>query len=151
MQVWALAKLTIRARKSTRVSQGADPKRPAEPRRAEGRREGEAVMTARRPSRGGGLGIEARAEVARCAAKAWTAQYSTAQSMVGGTTATTVGDLELRVSEQPAHVLDDRHVVCPVGGLAPLCMTSTDGETKRNLNKVATSPEERARGQEAPR
>ena len=53
-------------------------------------------MTARRPSRGGGLGIEARAEVARCAAKAWTAQYSTAQSMVGGTTATTVGDLELR-------------------------------------------------------
>ena len=108
-------------------------------------------MTARRPSRGGGLGIEARAEVARCAAKAWTAQYSTAQSMVGGTTATTVGDLELRVSEQPAHVLDDRHVVCPVGGLAPLCMTSTDGETKRNLNKVATSPEERARGQEAPR
>ena len=82
-------------------------------------------MTARRPSRGGGLGIEARAEVARCAAKAWTAQYSTAQSMVGGTTATTVGDLELRVSEQPAQVLDDRHVVCPVGGLAPLCMTST--------------------------
>ena len=37
-------------------------------------------MTARRPSGGGGPGIEARAEAQRCAAKAWTAPNSTAQS-----------------------------------------------------------------------
>ena len=37
-------------------------------------------MTARRPSGGGGPGIEARAEAPRCAAKAWTAPNSTAQS-----------------------------------------------------------------------
>jgi hypothetical protein len=35
-------------------------------------------MTARWPSGGG---MEARAEVAKCAAKAWTAPYSTAQSI----------------------------------------------------------------------
>ena len=86
-------------------------------------------MTARRPSRGGGLGIEARAEVARCAAKAWTAQYSTAQSMVGGTTATTVGDLELRVSEQPA--LDDRHVVCPKDAWLLCDIDDDEGSTAR--------------------
>ena len=80
MQVCALAKPTIRVRKSTPTSRGADPKRPAEPRRAEGRHVGEAALTARRPSGGGGPGIEARAEAPRCSAKAWTAQYSTAQS-----------------------------------------------------------------------
>ena len=37
-------------------------------------------MTARRPSGGGGPGIEARAEAPRCAAKAWMAPYSTAQN-----------------------------------------------------------------------
>ena len=37
-------------------------------------------MTARRPSGGGGPGIEARAEAPRCAAKAWRAPNSTAQS-----------------------------------------------------------------------
>ena len=86
-------------------------------------------MTARRPSGGGGLGIEARAEVARCAAKAWTAQYSTAQSMVGGTTATTVGDLELRVTEQPA--LDERHVVCPKDAWLLCDIDDDEGSTAR--------------------
>jgi len=77
--VCALAKPTTRVRKSTPTSRGADPKRPAEPRRAEGRHEGEAAVTARRPLGGGAPGIEARAEAPR-AAKAWTAPYSTAQS-----------------------------------------------------------------------
>jgi hypothetical protein len=75
--VCALAKPTTMVRKSTPTSRGADPKRPAEPRRAEGRHEGEAALTARRPL--GGLGMGARAEAPR-AAKAWTAPYSTAQS-----------------------------------------------------------------------
>ena len=79
MQVCALAKPTTRVRKSTPTSRGADPKRPAKPRRAEGRHEGEVALTARRPSGGGGPMMEARPEAPR-AAKAWTAPYRTAQS-----------------------------------------------------------------------
>ena len=73
--VCALAKPAIMTRKSTPTSRGADPKRPAEPRRAEGRHEGEVALTTRRPLGSGVPGIEARVEAPRCCAKAWTALY----------------------------------------------------------------------------
>jgi hypothetical protein len=77
--VCAPAKPTTRVSRRKPTSRGADPKPPAEPRRAEGRHEGEVALTARRPLGGGGPGIEAKVEAPR-AAKVWTAPYSTAQS-----------------------------------------------------------------------
>ena len=73
-------------------------------------------MTARRPSGGGGPGIEARAEAPRCAAKAWMAPYSTAQSRPS--TASMPGRGAGAFATREAPVMDER--ACGMECAAPL-------------------------------
>jgi len=110
VQVCALAKPNIRVRKSTPASRGADPKRPEEQRRAEGRQV--AALRAGRPSGDSCPVINVRAEVPH-AAQAWTAPYSTAQS---------TPSIASRPGREAAPVVDERAYGMEPGAVS--CATS---------------------------